>query len=160
MTDRSRVVNHPNHPTPGLRIESGRSDLWSESDRRTVGPFQGSPFGQIFLLCPTDGRAEVQNFGLSDREPSRAELSNCPKISRLSAWLSSTFSDKFGQSNNRIPKTLGAFLGQINVFFRFSIIIITVKLKTLSLFVSADLRWQEFNKILWKNIYSQPNIPI
>ena len=66
---------------------------------RTVGRFQESAFGQIFLLCPTDGRAEP----------------NCPKISRLSAWLSSTFSDKFGQSNNRIPKTLGAFLGQINV---------------------------------------------
>ena len=50
--------------------------------------YQGSAFGQIFLLCPTDCRAEVQNFGLSDREPSRAELSNCPIIARFSLFPS------------------------------------------------------------------------
>jgi hypothetical protein len=60
-------------------------------------------------------------FGLSDREPSRAELSNCPKIARLGSRLGSralfrTNSDT-GQPSSRDSRD--TFLSIFHVFFIF-----------------------------------------
>ena len=72
------------------------------------------------LVRPTaEPRSKI--FGLSDREPSRAELSNCPKIARLGSRLGSralfrTNSDT-GQPSSR--DTRNTFLIIIDVFFIF-----------------------------------------
>ena len=76
-----------NWSTTPPRARGGHSDKISSSVRPTAEP-----------------RSKI--FGLSDRKPSRAELSNCPKIgsARFSARLPSTFSDKFGHRTAELPR--------------------------------------------------------
>jgi len=68
----------------------------------------GWAFGQNFFLCPTDGRAEVQNFSLvrPKAEP------NCPIVRKsLGSALGSAPEHFFGQirtSDSRAPETFGA----------------------------------------------------
>ena len=119
MTDRSRVVNHPNHPTQGLRIESGRSDSWS--DCRSV---PGVGIRTNFLALSDRRPSRGPKFWLvrPRAEPSRIVQLSENRSARLSARLPSTFSDKFGQSDSRIPENIGAFfrrnLGFFSDFFK------------------------------------------
>jgi len=80
---------------------------------------QGWAFGQNFLLCPTDGRAEVQNFSLvrPKAEPSRIVRLSENRSARLSARLPSTFSDKFGHRTAELPRLLELNLERYLCFF-------------------------------------------
>jgi len=98
-----------------------------------------------FVRPTAEPRSKI--FRLSDRKPSRAELSDCPKIARLGSRLGSralfrTNSD-IGQPSSR---DFWRFIlsGQC-FFFLFYLIIILVGLMTLSmsLTVSSDFRPQK-----------------
>ena len=108
----------PRDPPQEQAISAGTEQpLTTENTAPDDVQKQGCAFGQNFVICPTDGRAEVKNF-IFVRPKAEPKLSDCPKSARLGLRLfSDIFRHDLGQSDSRISESPRTFWKQNSYIF-------------------------------------------